>query len=353
MRNNHIKTRTKPARRPKAVAKSCLSASVGKKYRAMLDSSQDLFYTVDLKGRLIYVSRQVENYGYTPEEILGRHVLEFTHPDDRKLAARALENVLKTGKTLPILNYRLLKKDGASFNVEQKSGVILKNGKLAAISCIARDITERKRLETLVDENEETLRKIFDTAEDAIYIKDPDGAYTKANNFCSGLFGLTPEQMKGKTDFDIMPCELAQRLRDEDRELLKAGGTRGSDCEIQTSRGEIRTFNSLKTRLYDSKGRVTGLLGISRDITELKKLQNQVIERRAFETARKITVPAAHDFNNILTAINGYAALILKMLESKNPVRPEIERILSAVKRAAAITEKLQTFGGTCVRKPV
>jgi PAS domain S-box-containing protein len=194
-------------------------------------------------------------------------------------------------------------------------------------------------------QNEETLRKIFDTATDAIFIKSAGSVYVKVNNFCAGLFGLTPRQMEGKSDFDIMPGELAQKLRDQDLAVIKNGGSRVADSKIKTAKGETRTFNSVKTPLYDSRGRVTGLLGIARDVTEFKKLQNRLLETLAMDAVTRVARPAAHDFNNILSAINGYATLIMETLKTGNPVKPEIEQILNAVKRAAAITERLQTYG--------
>jgi len=477
-------------------------------YRSIIDTSQDTIATINIEGRFTYMSRQAENYGYAPHEMVGRHVLEFVHPDDRYLLGQALARTLKTGRTLPLLHFRIKKKDGSYFYAEQKSGVIMKDGKPFVISCIVRDITKRRELDSALSklthcflkfgpdpdknidaitltageifkdacvlynridggllrtvsdwqappdmprldkaaghicfdliskpkdkvfivknldkspyaasdpnvrkyklktyigypvrvagkkigslctifktdtdatateievmsilakalgieeqrrqaesqlrENEETLRKIFDSAQDAIFIKDLNGRYVKTNNFCAALFGLTPRQMEGKSDSDLMPAELARTLMDQDQSVIKTGGSLVSDSEILTAKGEIRTFNSVKTPLCASGGRATGVLGVSRDVTELKKLQNQLVEARAAEVVSKITEPVAHDFNNILAAINGYATLILETLRAGDPVRPEIAHILNAIKRAAAITERLQPYGSRTGKK--
>ena len=321
------------------------------KYSSIINVSPDIIYTADLDGRLTYISRQAREYGYSPNELIGRHIIEFIHSDDRYLVSQAFDKAVKTGTTLPMICYRLKKKDGSYFHAEQKNGVITRDGRPFMLSGIIRDATERDQLRSRVEENEETLRKIFDTVEDAIFIKDVNSVYIKANRFCAGLFGLTPRQLEGKSDSDVMPEELALKLKDQDRQVIKTGGSLVSDSEIQTAKGEIRTFNSVKTPLYDPQGRVSGLLGVSRDMTEFKKLQEQVIESKAVEAAGKITRPAAHDFNNILATITGYAALIMETLKTGDPAKPEIEQILNAVKRAAAITNRLQTYGSGAVKK--
>jgi len=471
------------------------------KYRSIIDASQDLIATVNLEGRFTYISRQAENYGYAQRELLGRHMLEFVHPDDRHFLKQSFAKTLKNGTTQPLLRFRIKKKDGSYFYAEQKSGVIMKNGKPFNISFVIRDVTkhreldlalsrltqcflkfgpepdtnidlvtrtageifnsacvlynrleggslctisdwqappdmprsdsasghlcfdvisgakdrafmvrdlhkspyaisdpnvrkyklktyigypvkaggknigalcavfqtdrkpsaiefeilsilakalgieeQRKQAKRRLSENEETLRKIFDTAKDAIFIKDLEGRFIKVNAACAAIFGLTPRQMEGKNDFNLMPGKYAQTLRDQDLAVMKSGGSLVSDSEIMTVKDGVRTFNSAKTPLYDPGGRITGVLGISRDVTELKKLQNQLIEARAAEVVSKVTRPAAHDFNNILAAINGYATLVMETLKTGNPVKPEVAQILKAVKRAAAITQRLQTY---------
>ena len=229
-----------------------------------------------------------------------------------------------------------------------KTGTEAAPDRINTLSILARALgveEQRKEMENNLRESEDTLRKIFDTAMDAIFIKDVNSVYIKMNSFCAGLFGLTPDQMEGKSDFDVLPKELAQKLKNQDRLVIKNGGTLMSDNEIRTAKGEIRTFNSVKTPLYDSTGRTTGLLCISRDVTELKKLQNRLAERRAVEAVTLVAGPAAHDFNNILAAITGYATLIMETLKPGNPAKPEIEQILNAVNRAAAITDRLQNYG--------
>ncbi|HOW90199.1 MAG TPA: PAS domain-containing protein, partial [Elusimicrobiales bacterium] len=108
--------------------------------------------------------------------------------------------------------------------------------------------------------------------------------------------------------------------------------------------GDDRFLYASKTPLRDANGTIIGILGIAKDITQLKKLEAELIQAKALEAVGNVARPAAHDFNNILAAINGYAVLIMETLKAGNPVKPEIAQILKAVKRASAITDRLQTY---------
>ncbi|HBW23074.1 MAG: hypothetical protein A2X28_04590 [Elusimicrobia bacterium GWA2_56_46] len=322
------------------------------KHKAIINASQDITYTINLDGRLTYISRQVCAYGYSPRGIIGRHVLEFAHPDDRYLLAQALSRAVKTGSTPPILHYRLKKKDGSYFHAEQKSGVMTKDGKPFMFSGVIRDVTERDQLRNKVVEDRETLRMIFDTATDAIFIKDQEGRYLKTNKACAAMFGLSPQQLAGKTDFDVFPKKTAETAREEDRETMSTGKSMFTNKEIELA-GQRRVLYEAKTPLKDANGAVTGVLGIARDITELKKLEAELVRTKAVEAVNRVARPAAHDFNNILAAINGYAVLIMETLKTGNPVKPEIAQIMNAVKRAAAITERLQTYAAGAEKEKI
>ena len=435
---------------------------------AVINSSKDIIYTVNAEGIVTYMSPQAGNYGYSPGEIVGRHVLEFAHPDDRDFLKKALANALKTGHTLPILPYRIKKKDGSYFYAEQKSGVIMKNGKPSLISCVVRDVTERKRLENrikeseekyrtlfenanasilladagtgmlldanrraerlfgrtkreligmhqlglhppndaeyykkyfqdhikrrtvnfsdaiivrkdgtrvlvqisaavtkingkkviqgifediterrwmenIVKENEEILRRIFDATTDAVFVKDTHSRYVKVNKACADIFLLKPEEVPGKTDAEVFPRDVAAEVLKDDLEVLRTGKTVVRNKERTLASGKYY-FNTIKTPLRNSRGEITGVVGVARDITKIKKIESELALARALEAVSLKTGPIAHDFNNALAAINGYATLIDDDLDAKNPIKPEITMIIRGVKRAAKITAQLQKY---------
>ncbi len=313
------------------------------RFKTIVSATKDTIYTADLQGRLTYVSPRVDDYGYDAEELTGRNVAEFSHPEDRDFITKAWANAVKTGRTLPILPYRLKKKDGAYAYVEQKSGVVLRNGQPSYITGVIRDVSEQKKTELLLKESETMLRMMFDTAADAIFIKDMNGMYVKANKACADLMGTTTEAMIGRTDSEYFPPETAAEVFRTDSEVVRSGRTVSLN-NLHPFPGGSRHVNIIKTPLKNVHGQTIGLLGIARDITDLKRMEAELALAKAAEEVSKVARPMEHDFNNALAAINGYATLIDDGLAGDNPIKGEISQIIKAVGRAAELMSKFQAF---------
>ena len=199
----------------------------------------------------------------------------------------------------------------------------------------------RKFEEDKIKENEKTLQTIFDTATDIILIKNMNHKIVKANNAYTDFFNIPVKKIIGKTPYDIFSKEVAKKIIREEELVLKQGKTITIDSIRKTPK-ETKMINTIKTPMKNKKGEITGLLAIIRDVTELRKLQEELICRQAIKEAGKITGTVAHDFNNILAAISGYSTLMLENLGDKNPVRVEIEAIKKTIEKAVSITNRLQ-----------
>lgn len=315
-------------------------------YRTLVNSGRDIIYSIDPLGRVTYISPQVRRYGYSQGDVIGRHISMFAHPEDREDTAKALRNAFSTGRTLPLIPYRARRKDGTYFYAEQKSGVVFKGGKPVSITGIIRDVSDRRELERELRDSAETLRKIFDNAPDAIFIKDHDGRYTRVNRACAAVLGMPEDKIAGLTDFDFFRKAEAEEGRRQDERVLKAGETMVSDNSRTDAEGRLRVFNVVKVPLRDVYGDITGLLGIARDVTRVRAMEAELVHKKAGELVSRVTGGVAHDFNNVLAAIDGYASLVYEGLKPGQAGRDEIKSIISAVKRAAAISDKLYDIPG-------
>jgi len=313
------------------------------RFKTIVSSTKDTIYTADLRGRVTYVSPRVEDFGYSPEEVIGLSVTGLVHPDDKEFIEKAWANAMATGRTLPILPYRIRKKSGDFAYVEQKSGIVFHNGQPLYITGVIRDVTEQKQTELLLKESETMMRMVFDTAADPIFIKDMNGMYVKANKACADLMGTTPEAMIGRSDSDYLPSEAAEAIFRTDSEVVRSGRTLSLYNYHHFPSGS-RHVHIIKTPLRNVRGETIGLLGIARDITDLKRMEAELALARAAEAISTVARPMAHDFNNALAAINGYATLIADGLGKNSPIKTEISRIIEAVKRAAELTSKFQDF---------
>ena len=276
--------------------------------------------------------------GLKPDEVVGMTLEDFIQragPDSQSINAhhRALQ-----GKNV---SYEERIND-TDFSI-LLSPLRDQDGKISGVVGIALNITEKKRMERMLNENEETLTKFFDTTTDAIFLKDAGGRYLKANKACAELFLLKAEKMLGKSDAELFSPETAAESRKDDAEVMRQGRTLFFSKESVSPSGKSY-LSVAKTPLRGAGGEITGLLGVIRDITGIKKMETQLAVARAAEALSKVARPMAHDFNNALSAISGYATLIDDDLPSSSPIKTEISRIIEAVRRAAELTSKLQDF---------
>lgn len=276
--------------------------------------------------------------GLKPDQVMGMTLQEFMQP---------------AGPDSPSLAAHLRALQGRNVSYEERvnnidfsiflSPLRDQDDKITGVVGIGLDISEKKRMERLLKENEETLAKVFDTTTDVMFIKDANGRFVMANKAFADLFGRTPKEILGKSDKDLSSPEIAAEAAKEDAEVVRTGKTMNFTRPRTLPSGNYY-FNTVKTPMRNLQGEITGVLGITRDITAVKKMESELALARAAETVSKMTRPMAHDFNNALAAINGYATLIDDDLAASSPIKTEISRIIEAVRRAAVLTSRLQDF---------
>ena len=140
-----------------------------------------------------------------------------------------------------------------------------------------RDVTERHRAEVALRDKERLLRTVIETATDAIFMKDTVGRYLLINSAGAEVIGKPADQIVGRDDKDLFPAEVAVRLRADDRQVMSGSGQARFE-EIVPFKGESRVFYSVKTPFRDSQGEVIGLVGVSRDVTEVKQAEEALRE---------------------------------------------------------------------------
>jgi two-component system cell cycle sensor histidine kinase/response regulator CckA len=216
---------------------------------------------------------------------------------------------------------------------------------------VVRDITERKRSESALLESHTLLNAVVEGTSDAIFVKDLEGRYLMINSSGARLFGRTVEEVVGQTDLSLFSQETAHEMMRRDREVMASSGP--STYEQTTSvRGATRTHLTTKEAYRDARGNVIGLIGISRDITDLKRLEEQFRQSQKMEAIGRLAGGVAHDFNNLLTVINGYSEIIVSELAIDHPSRALLTEIRKAGERASNLTRQLLAFSRRQVLHP-
>ncbi len=200
----------------------------------------------------------------------------------------------------------------------------------------------------------ELLSVLINHTPDCIYVKDTSGGFVLNNRVHLRLLGVADQKgCLGKTDYDFFPHESAARYR-SDEALVFRYGTPIIDREekVVDHCGREHWFSTTKVPLRNDDGKVTGLVGISRDITHRKEgerrqeeVQRQLDHNRRLESLGRMAGGISHDFNNMLTAIVGYAGVLKRKLADRDPeLSGYAGTILDASGRAGELIRKLLTF---------
>ncbi|MDP3911502.1 MAG: ATP-binding protein, partial [Gemmatimonadales bacterium] len=221
----------------------------------------------------------------------------------------------------------------------------------------AREEQERARVaaEEALRAQREFLRAVVDLSPNLIFVKDWDGRFVLVNQAVADLYGTTVEALVGKTDADFNPnvTEIEPFLRD-DRALMEGGRPKLIPEEPVTDArtGKVRWFQTVKVPLRLPSHDRPLVLGVATDITERRRLEDQVRLAQKMEAVGTLAGGVAHDFNNLLAAIMATVELALLDLPSDSPVRGDLAEVLEHADRAAALTRQLLAFGRKQVLEP-
>ncbi|HUR11941.1 MAG TPA: PAS domain S-box protein [Flavitalea sp.] len=247
---------------------------------------------------------------------------DYIHPDDIHVAENFYSTVEDSGKDLWESEYRYLKADG-NFAYVADRGYILRDKKGIAVKVVGaiRDITERKEAEEKLSREKYLLRTLIDHLPDYIYVKDVEYKHVINNKANVELIGAsTEEETLGKTVVDYFGEVAAERYMEHDREVMREGkAINNLEEAIPGPDGKYRWLLTTKVPLKNEQNKVVGLVGISRDITERKLIEESLrVSHERYNMAIRATNDAIWDAdlkNNTLNWGGGFETLFGYALE--------------------------------------
>jgi PAS domain S-box-containing protein len=242
------------------------------------------FWEINANCICTYCSYSVTNLlGYSPGEIVGKNPFDFIIEEDKdKTVSEFLRIMSDKGPIINLENYNRCK-DG-SIIVLETNGVPFFNssGQFMGYRGINRDISSIKKAEDKFKEEHNRLRTLINTIPDLIWLKDPEGIYLFCNTRFERFFGAKEAEIIGKSDYDFIPKELADFFISKDKEAVKKGkSSLNLEWVTFNDDGHRELLETIKTPMYDSKGKLTGILGIARDFTAYKKAEEALKESRS------------------------------------------------------------------------
>lgn len=251
--------------------------------RAILDHSPSIVLAIDDQYRIRFINRVP--FGLDIEDVLGKSCLHHVPQEHHPTVQHAVEQVLATGKPASYEIQGRGPDDTIAWYATQVLPLPPEEG-IARVLLMTNDISARRRLEDALLQGEALLRAIIEGTTDAVYAKDPEGRYMRVNHAAAALLGRNAEDILGRDDNQLFPPGDAGKMRTFDRTVLAQGTVSTLEEQVTFADGVRRTFLSTKGPLRDDAGKVFGLFGISRDITDV--LHKEEAQRQALEESRHL-----------------------------------------------------------------
>ena len=311
------------------------------RYRNLVETATDAIFTMDADGSFTSVNRATcEIAGYAREELLGRRARWLLDPDEFAEVDRHFQHALD-GRARRY-ECHLYRKDGDRRLLSMTNTPIFQGTTAIGVLGIARDITADREREEALLRSEARYEHLVETAPDAIFTLDVDGRFTSVNRSFERTCGRPRAELLGvrfNTILEGRQAESAEALF----QATLAGRRQRSELRYRDVDGMVRTGSIITAPVLED-GRIAGVLGLVRDVTEEKLLSAQLLQREKLAAVGQLVSGVAHELNNPLAGIMAFAQL----LESSTAVGPDdrdaIEIIHKEAKRAAKIVSNLLLF---------
>lgn len=245
-----------------------------KRYRDLVEKTNDIHYTTDEKGIITYVSPVIESKsGYSPSEVIGRPFTDFVHTDDLPERMNRLQKVI-SGKE-KTSQYRYVTKTGKTLWIKTDAQPIINEERVTGIRGILTDITDLKEAEEKVKKSEERYRVILESIQEGYFEVDLSGKLTFFNNSFCRMYGYTRDELMGMNSRKFLTEDAAAKLYEIFHETYLTGNhSYIQDFEALSKNGSIIVTEISASLMKDENGRTTGFRGVTRDVTERRKAED-------------------------------------------------------------------------------
>jgi PAS domain S-box-containing protein len=340
------------------------------KYRELVDFLPISVIELDKRGTITAANRAaLKAFRYSDEELRnGINAFDAIIPEDRDRAVDGLLKILD-GEAPRSIEYTVMRRDGSTFPVLIFSNSVIRDCRVVGIRAAVIDISDRKRAEDALVSEQERLASILDGIPVPTFVIDAARQVVLWNRYNEAYTGMPKSSMLGRP-LDLSPlfreeaspslAELLLEWNDDDLVVrFKERGLRKSEVIPHAFesvgriwiKGEERTLAIQAARVFDSRGRVVGIVQTGQDITERMNLEARLIQSQKLEAVGTLAGGIAHHFNSLLGAVMGRLELALGELHRPPRAHKHLDEAMRATVRAAEISRLMLTYLGQTVQK--
>jgi PAS domain S-box-containing protein len=318
-------------------------------YQTIIRTAMDGFWLADMQGHFLEVNESYcDLIGYSRDELLNMSITDVEVIERPEETAKHIQKITEVGYDRFETRHR--RKDGEVVEVEVSVNYLPTEG--GRMIVFLRDITERKRAEEALRESRETLRKTFESVTDGISVIDLNGVIAETNQRAVEIHGFSSKnELLGKSAFELIAPRDREKIVKNMQKAIKQGTIR--DVEYNLLRADGSEFpGELSTSvLKDASGNTVAHVTIARDITQRKRMEEErrQLEQKAQITSRlasvgEMSAGIAHEINNPLTGVIGYAQLLVDREDVPRDIRRDLAAINEGAQRVAGIVSRLLAF---------
>ncbi len=322
------------------------------RYSSLLDNASDLIHSVTPEGKFLFVNQAwLDALGYSRDEVKRLSLLDIVDESCRD-KCRGVFTSLIQGEKFDRNETVFVARDGRRIRVEGRCNTSFQEGKPVAMTGIFRDIGERSLNEQALRESERRFRDLFENATDLIQMVRPDGKLLYVNRAWRDTFGYEAREIPGLSIFDLIASECQEHCQQTFAKVLSEEKVNYINTVFKAKDGRnIIIEGNAICKFQDGKPVSTQC--IFRDVTEKKRMEEELLKTQKLESVGLFAGGIAHDFNNLLTGILGNISLAKLYI---NPQDKAYQRLLETEKaslQAKSLTQQLLTFakGGAPIKK--
>ncbi|MBW2031380.1 MAG: PAS domain S-box protein [Deltaproteobacteria bacterium] len=309
-------------------------------YRCVFETIDDLVVVTDSKGIIVDCNcRAAQVLGLWKEEMLGRTMNVLVERGCAEQIREVLRETLTEGSSRD-RECRLVGRDGKAIQVVLNCSMVeYKYGEPLEVVWIIRDVMQLRQLEEKLAE----LDSAFSQSIDGIAIGDLEPRLKYVNKAFASMHGYSPDEMLGMRVADLHNEEQKEEFERGIQKIKTRGSWSGEIGHITKDGMAFPTYMSV-TLLKDCEGKAKGILAVARDIGEQRRLEQKLRWSQKMEAVGRLAGGVAHDFNNILTVIEGNVYLAMMKSHLHGDIENALQEVLKASERAAKLTGQLLAF---------